>query len=160
MFIILSSFRTTEYRDGWNINGKQVKNLVINTVCLQFSSFKTSLSRRCKICQTTLPSALKLAKHFKYTHGLCAEKNCKESFDTQSQLDEHILKNHSKKKCIHCNEFVSCDQIKKHIKLTHSAKNVCHLCGKAYRSTNSLLYHCRMEHIGLKKLQCDICKEW
>lgn len=115
---------------------------------------------RCKICQVTIPSGMNAAKHFRNKHGLCIEKNCKKSFNCQNSFDEHILKSHSKSRCIHCNEFFSCDQLKKHVKGSHSTTNVCHLCGKAYKSTNSLLYHCRMEHIGLKKLQCDICKEW
>lgn len=107
-----------------------------------------------------IPPASTPSKHFRDTHGICVEKDCIESFNTQAKLDEHILERHSKAKCVHCNEFFDSDQIESHIKGTHSAKNVCHLCGKAYKSTNSLMYHYKMEHIGLKKLQCDICKEW
>lgn len=125
------------------------------------SRYFVSFLNRCENCKLKFPSKNAASRHFKDTHGKCVETNCEKSFCSQSRLDSHILKSHSKAKCLQCNEFFNKTDYGTHSKTVHPNDTaICHLCGKSFINQHTLKYHCEMVHTRSNKLQCDLCKLW
>lgn len=85
-----------------------------------------------------------------------------DSFETVEQLNQHVIENHSREECPHCNKMIGTTYMTQHIKLRHDIDQrvVCDLCGKVSSSNHMHKYHFRIEHDVQQKLQCDICGIW
>lgn len=129
--------------------------------CINFNFKFSFVPNRCEICKLKFPSRNATSRHFKDTHGKCVESKCKQSFCSQTRLDSHILKCHSKVKCMHCNGLFNKNHYSTHLKTVHPNDTaICHLCGKLFINEHTLKYHCEMVHTRSNKLQCDLCKLW
>lgn len=121
---------------------------------------------RCEFCKTHFLSDGNLQRHIKQFHLVfqfkCAEFKCVDSFETSDQLNEHVIKNHSRDECPHCSKMIRTIRMSEHIKSQHDNVElfVCDLCGKIFRSKHLHKYHIQRKHTEHQKVQCDICGTW
>lgn len=85
---------------------------------------------------------------------------CDKEFPTKKQFRNHMyLHDRTKfKTCQLCN--ATCFNIRRHIESVHKnvRKDVCHICGAAYKQLSSLKEHMESKHDEVGEYYCDICK--
>lgn len=133
-----------------------------------FSSYKRStITYRCKVCETHFLSSNCLDRHIKQSHEMkefkCQHMFCVESFATQEMMDEHFAANHSRVECPHCKKMILESYITQHIRDRHDVEKrgvICELCGKVSLNKQMHKAHHRTAHNDSEKLQCDLCGRW
>ncbi|CAH0404342.1 unnamed protein product [Chilo suppressalis] len=130
----------------------------------------------CEICNKRFTRSAYMKKHCSLVHKdtyVTTCINCGLVFDTQEQMQEHLLvyaKGIKKRaikrenldtdlKCQHCNkEFKSKSNLQQH-KLVHTNRSrdfSCHVCGKMFFTKGTLSTH-MTTHEDTKPFKCDIC---
>lgn len=90
------------------------------------------------------------------------ETKCVESYESQSDLDEHTRQAHTRVACPHCDKMIVSYYLPTHIKLIHDEEQriVCDVCGNVSNNARKHENHIRISHSVQQKFQCDICKSW
>lgn len=132
------------------------------------SNKSNKLNSICTICSKTFSTKKNLLNHELTFHlkkypFICAFPNCSKAYSISSRLKVH-MHTHTNNKPYHCNEcnksFSEKGYLKTHMKFHLPDRPfACLFCNKTYKTKGHLKDHILVQHKGIKKYECIICKK-